>query len=209
MAALGHHTGVTDAAPVVKIIWMVVQIFLINGRCSLSSFWKVLQISPKLTNAYCLIKCKCCPHTETSQLIYSVNQLTGFYLKVTLAFNGLKMVGRMSSLLCNFCGLNSTEKSSSKSFISSDTSIFFIAFNISSSTHMNLFKSGYSNLFFIVHCTKKMKFSIEDFFSKCDRIRRKLRIWSHLLKKFLMKNFVFCAVVLVMAALRATKQIGL
>ena len=28
-----------------------------------------------------------------------------------------------------------------------------------------------------------MKFSIKDFFSKCDKIRRKLLIWSHLLKK--------------------------
>ena len=30
---------------------------------------------------------------------------------------------------------------------------------------------------------QKMKFSINDFFIKCDQIRRKLRIWSHLLKK--------------------------
>ena len=41
---------------------------------------------------------------------------------------------------------------------------------------------------------QKMKFSIKDFFSKCDQIRRKLRVWSHLLKKFLMENFIFCAV---------------
>ena len=41
-----------------------------------------------------------------------------------------------------------------------------------------------------------MKFSIKDFFSKCDQIRRKLRIWSHLLKKSLMENFIFCAVVM-------------
>ena len=39
-----------------------------------------------------------------------------------------------------------------------------------------------------------MKFSIKDFFGKCDLIRRNLRIWSHLLKKSLMKNFIFCAV---------------
>ena len=31
----------------------------------------------------------------------------------------------------------------------------------------------------------KMKFSIKDFFSKCDQIRSFLRIWSHLLKKSL------------------------
>ena len=36
-----------------------------------------------------------------------------------------------------------------------------------------------------------MKFSIKDFFSKCDLIRRKLWIWSHLLKKSLMENFIF------------------
>ena len=41
---------------------------------------------------------------------------------------------------------------------------------------------------------QKMKFSIKDFFSKCDQIRKKLQIWSHLLKKFLMENFIFCAV---------------
>ena len=41
------------------------------------------------------------------------------------------------------------------------------------------------------------KFSIKDFFSKCDQIRSFLRIWSHLLKKSLMENFIFCAVTLV------------
>ena len=39
-----------------------------------------------------------------------------------------------------------------------------------------------------------MKFSIKVFVSKCDHIRRKLRIWSHLLKKSLMENINFCAV---------------
>ena len=39
-----------------------------------------------------------------------------------------------------------------------------------------------------------MKFSIKDFFSKCDQIRRKLRVWSHLLEESLMENFIFCAV---------------
>ena len=41
---------------------------------------------------------------------------------------------------------------------------------------------------------QKMKFSITDFFSKCDQIHRKLQIWSHLLKKSAMDNFIFCAV---------------
>ena len=49
------------------------------------------------------------------------------------------------------------------------------------------------------HCKKKtlqkkMKFSIKNFLSKCDQIRRNLRIASHLLEKSLMKNSIFCAV---------------
>ena len=36
-----------------------------------------------------------------------------------------------------------------------------------------------------------MKFSIKDFFLKYDQIRSFLRIWSHLLKKSLMENFIF------------------
>ena len=41
---------------------------------------------------------------------------------------------------------------------------------------------------------QKMKFSIKDSFGKCDQIRRKRQIWSHLLQKSLMENFTFCAV---------------
>ena len=44
---------------------------------------------------------------------------------------------------------------------------------------------------------QKMKFFIKDFLSKCDQIRRKLRILSHLLKKSLMENFIFLAVTVV------------
>ena len=41
-----------------------------------------------------------------------------------------------------------------------------------------------------------MKFSIKNLFRKHDQISRKLRIWSHLLKKSLMEtNFIFCAVI--------------
>ena len=47
---------------------------------------------------------------------------------------------------------------------------------------------------FIENTAQKMKFSIKDFFSKCDQIRRFLWIWSYLLKKYLMENFIFCAV---------------
>ena len=36
---------------------------------------------------------------------------------------------------------------------------------------------------------QKLKFSIKGFFSKCDQI------WSHLVKNFLMENFIFYAVI--------------
>ena len=41
---------------------------------------------------------------------------------------------------------------------------------------------------------QKMKFSIKGFFSKCDQTRWNLLIQSHLLKKSLMENFIFCVV---------------
>ena len=41
---------------------------------------------------------------------------------------------------------------------------------------------------------QKLKFSIKDFFSTCEQIRWKLRIWSHLLKKSLTENILFCVV---------------
>ena len=46
---------------------------------------------------------------------------------------------------------------------------------------------------------KKMKFSIKEFFSKCDQIRSFLRIWSHLLNKFLMENVIFCTVLSILS----------
>ena len=47
---------------------------------------------------------------------------------------------------------------------------------------------------FVRGTARKMKFSITDFFSKCDQIHSFLRIWSHLLKKSVSKNFIFCVV---------------
>ena len=45
-----------------------------------------------------------------------------------------------------------------------------------------------------INTAQKMKFSIKDFFIKCEQIRCKQPIWSHLLKKSLMENFILCAV---------------
>ena len=58
-------------------------------------------------------------------------------------------------------------------------------------------RNHYLNTFQSVTCyvtTQKKKFSTNYFFSQCDQIRKKLRIRSHLLKKSLMKNFIFCPV---------------
>ena len=54
--------------------------------------------------------------------------------------------------------------------------------------------NGLVHIFFWWKCFHwyftKMKFSIKDFFSKCDQVRSFLRIWSHLLKKSLMETFI-------------------
>ena len=42
-----------------------------------------------------------------------------------------------------------------------------------------------------IYTAQKAKFSIEDFFSKCNHI------WSHLQKKSLIENFIFYAVLLI------------
>ena len=39
-----------------------------------------------------------------------------------------------------------------------------------------------------------MTFSVKYLFNKCDQIRSFLRIWSHLLEKSLMENFIFYVV---------------
>ena len=59
----------------------------------------------------------------------------------------------------------------------------------------------------ILKCTaRERKFSINNFLSKCDQIRRKVRNWSHLLKKSLMENFIFRTVVEVVY-LASTKHV--
>ena len=47
----------------------------------------------------------------------------------------------------------------------------------------------------VLFTAQKMKFYIKDFFSECHRIHSFLRIWPHLLRKSLMENLIFCAVV--------------
>ena len=45
----------------------------------------------------------------------------------------------------------------------------------------------------LISTTQKKKFTIKDFFSNCDQNRSFQRVWSHLLKKSLIENFIFCA----------------
>ena len=52
----------------------------------------------------------------------------------------------------------------------------------------------------ISYTAQKMKFSIKDFF------RRNLQIWSHLLKKSLLENFIFLCAVLKEAFLSDIKR---
>ena len=107
-------------------------------------------------------------YVETSPLIGSANQWTSFYMIEAFVMKELKQSSYLAIIN------------------------FFLTFG----THWNDQWSWNSyflqiNLFYTA---QKIKFFIWDFFSKSDQIRRKLRIWSHLLKKFLTEKFIFSAV---------------
>ena len=53
----------------------------------------------KFTFSYKHIKSQCCPHIETSKLIWTANQLIGFYMRATLALHGLNT--RLNTSLSN------------------------------------------------------------------------------------------------------------
>ena len=65
-----------------------------------------------------------------------------------------------------------------------------VAPEVDQETHNVLLK------FLLIYTAQKMKFPIKNLFRKCDQICSFLRIWSHLLKNFLIKNFIFCAVII-------------
>ena len=73
------------------------------------------------------------------------------------------------------------------------TAVVFFSFFIKFLDVIFIILSFIIYIFAGYHCTK-MKFCIKDFFSKCDQIHSFLQIWSRLLKKPLMENFIFCAV---------------
>ena len=89
----------------------------------------------------------------------------------------------------------------------SDWRCKFFTFEINNlSANIQIDETGFEHVFFyerkwvemawngLKNTTQKMKFFFKDFFSKCDQIHSLLQIWSHLLKKSLMENFIFCAV---------------
>ena len=100
--------------------------------------------------------------------------------------------------ISRFCFFANVRKPSSSDELISPIFFVYFSFMFPSSTEKQISSLGSLSLESkSIHCndtTQKMAFSIKDFFSKCDQIRRKLRIWLHLLKKFLMENFIFCAV---------------
>ena len=52
-----------------------------------------------------------CCHIETSQLICCANQLTGFYMRATLTFNGLTSSAKVFLLLEHYITIGSSVKS--------------------------------------------------------------------------------------------------
>ena len=70
----------------------------------------------------------------------------------------------------------------------------FYVYHCSAHFFVNLIKKTKLSVYDEIYTAQKMNFSIKDLFSKCDQVRRFLRIRSHLLKKSLMRNFFFCAV---------------
>ena len=90
----------------------------------------------------------------------------------------LAFVKSKRNISFNICSLSECKTEKENPFV------YFLYFTM-------VFITGLS-MFYVT--APKMKFSIKDFFSKCDQIRSFLRIWLHLLKKSLMGNFIFCAV---------------
>ena len=72
---------------------------------------------------------------------------------------------------------------------------YYVVFETQEVVHYESYNDwDWSQIMILFVCTaQKMKFSIKDFFSKCDQICSSLRIFSHLLKKSSMENFIFCA----------------
>ena len=63
------------------------------------------------------IKCQSYTHIETSQLICTASRLTGFYMRATLAFNGLSLIRFFFFFLTFFYKCNYFLKSKTRMFL--------------------------------------------------------------------------------------------
>ena len=89
--------------------------------------------------------------------------------------------------LCYSTGTNDTSNDSSLTVLAPQNErVGTIEFSINFDYFFRLIRTS--------NTAQKKKFSIKDFFSKCDQMRRKLGIWSHILTKSSMENFIFCVV---------------
>ena len=61
-------------------------------------------------------------------------------------------------------------------------------------------------IIYISYTAQKMKISITDFCSKCDQVCRKLWICSHLMKKSVIENCIFCAILVKMLFQKAARS---
>ena len=60
--------------------------------------------------------------------------------------------------------------------------------HILGNAHLDLYVLGLKSYRLMTKTAQKMKFSVNDFFSKCEQVRRNLRICSHLLKNSITEN---------------------
>ena len=119
-------------------------------------------------------------------VLRNVAKFSGKHLCQRLFFN--KVAGLVLS--CEFCEISKNTffyrtppvALSEDNTIQSSISVYFV---IAWGSYYWILET----LFFARTTAQKMKFSIKGFYRKCDQIRRKLRTWSHLLKKSLMQNF--------------------
>ena len=70
-----------------------------------------------------------------------------------------------------------------------DLNLVTLALNLVKLAQMRrLTFNAFCTILGVAYTAQKTKFSIKDFFSKCDQICRKMRIWSHLLEKSVIEN---------------------
>ena len=96
-----------------------------------------------------------------------------------------RLIKNLFTLFLNFPLAEHLISSLSKWYISIISMLFLNYFHKLFSVEGFLFSRNFT--------AQKMKISIKNFFSKCGHICRKLWIWTHLLDKSLLENFLFCA----------------